>query len=92
MLLFVLMALGAWTIHPPRSHSEWREFLGHPAIAGAVLAFFAALLSHMWVGLRDVLIDYARPARLRHLLLAGVAFALAGLAIWVAWIFLRTLA
>lgn len=92
MLLFVMFALGAWMIHPPRSHSEWREFVGHPVIAGAVLSFFAALLAHMWVGLRDVLIDYARPAHLRHLLLSGVAVTLLALAVWVIWILLRTLA
>jgi succinate dehydrogenase / fumarate reductase, membrane anchor subunit len=92
MLLFVVFALAAVMIHPPRSHGEWRSFVGHPAVAAAFLSFFAALLSHMWVGLRDVLIDYARPACLRRSLLAGVALALVGLALWVVWILLRTLA
>jgi succinate dehydrogenase / fumarate reductase, membrane anchor subunit len=92
MLLLVVLALGAVMIHPPRSYSEWRSFVGHPAVAAAVLSFFAALLSHMWVGLRDVLIDYARPARLRRALLSGVAVALVGLALWMTWILLRTLA
>jgi succinate dehydrogenase / fumarate reductase, membrane anchor subunit len=92
MLLFVVLALGAVMIHPPRSYGEWRSFVGHPAVAAAVLAFFAALLSHMWVGLRDVLIDYARPACLRRSLLSGVAIALLGLALWMMWILLRALA
>lgn len=90
MLLFVLFALGAVMIHPLHFHSEWRNFVGHPAIAGAVLSFFAALLSHMWVGLRDVLIDYARPVHLRRFLLSGVAVALLSMALWVIWILLRT--
>jgi succinate dehydrogenase / fumarate reductase membrane anchor subunit len=43
----------------------------------------------MWVGLRDVLLDYARPAARRHVLLAAVAFVLFGLGIWLLWILLR---
>ena len=43
----------------------------------------------MWVGLRDVLLDYGRPAGLRRVLLAAVAFGLLGLGIWLLWILLR---
>jgi succinate dehydrogenase / fumarate reductase membrane anchor subunit len=92
MLLFVLFALSTFLIDPPNSHSEWRTVVGHPAVAGAVFSFFAALLMHMWVGVRDVLIDYARPEHLRRFLLSGVAVALLGLALWVIRILLRTLA
>ena len=90
MLLFVLLALGALLIHPIRSYGEWRSWVGHPAVAIGVGSFFAALLSHMWVGLRDVLIDYARPASLRFFLLATVGVALLGTAGWVLWILFRT--
>ena len=58
-------------------------------MALALLAFFAALLLHMWVGLRDVLLDYAKPAGLRHLLLGGVAGSLFGNAVWVVLILAR---
>jgi succinate dehydrogenase hydrophobic anchor subunit len=40
--------------------------------------------------LRDVLIDYARPASLRRFLLCAVGSALVGTAVWVVWILLRT--
>jgi succinate dehydrogenase / fumarate reductase membrane anchor subunit len=53
------------------------------------LSFFAALLGHMWVGMRDVLLDYARPAALRQVLLFAAAFGLLGLGIWLLWILLR---
>ena len=53
-------------------------------------ASFAALLSHMWIGLRDVLIDYARPASLRLFLLCAVGASLLGTAAWVLWILVRT--
>ena len=43
----------------------------------------------MWVGLRDVLLDYAKPAGLRHGLLAAVALGLLGLGVWLLAILLR---
>lgn len=55
----------------------------------AILAFFAALLSHMWVGLRDVLLDYVKLAGLRHLLLGMVAAGLLATAVWVLLILVR---
>ena len=63
--------------------------MGHRGVSIAVLVFFAALLSHIWVGLRDVLLDYARPAGLRHLLLGALGTSLFGAAAWVLWILLR---
>ncbi|MBC7955746.1 MAG: succinate dehydrogenase, hydrophobic membrane anchor protein [Cytophagales bacterium] len=90
MLLFMLFVLGSLLLHPRPTYAEWRDWVGHPGMTTATLAFFAALLSHMWVGLRDVLIDYARPAGLRRFLLGGVAAALLTAAVWVLWILLRT--
>ncbi|MEJ7685710.1 MAG: succinate dehydrogenase, hydrophobic membrane anchor protein [Variovorax sp.] len=90
MLLFMLFLLGALLLHPRHSYAEWRAWVGHPGMTATILAFFAALLAHMWVGLRDVLIDYARPASLRFFLLCVVGVALLGIAFWVAWILLRT--
>jgi succinate dehydrogenase / fumarate reductase, membrane anchor subunit len=37
----------------------------------------------MWVGLRDVLLDYAKPPALQRFLLTAVAAGLAAMAIWV---------
>ena len=55
----------------------------------ALAVFFAALLAHMWVGLRDVLLDYAQPVRIRPYLLIGLAAGLCGLAVWAGFILLR---
>lgn len=90
MLAFIIFVLGSLLIHPIHSYGEWRSWVGHPAMATGVGSFFAALLSHMWVGLRDVLIDYARPASVRLFLLCAVGTALLGTAAWVVWVLLRT--
>lgn len=85
MLLFVLFMLGALWLHPRPSYVEWRSWVGQPSMSVAILVFFAGLLSHMWVGLRDVLLDYARPARLRSFLLGVLGISLFGTAAWVVW-------
>lgn len=83
MLLFAVFLLVFFSLHPLSSYVEWRAWVGRPAITIVILAFFVALLAHMWVGLRDVLLDYARPAGLRRFLLRIVAASLFALAIWV---------
>jgi len=83
MLLFVLFLLYSFALQPLREFSWWHAWVARPGISVAFLAFFAALLGHMWVGLRDVMLDYAKPAGLRHGLLAAVALGLLGLCIWL---------
>jgi succinate dehydrogenase / fumarate reductase membrane anchor subunit len=70
-------------IYPKHSFAQWSGWIREPVVSVATFVFFAALLSHLWVGLRDVLFDYARPAGFRRFLLAVVALALAGIALWV---------
>lgn len=89
LLLFILFVLAALSLQPPRAYAEWRSWVADPRIALGLLTFFGALLSHMWVGLRDVLLDYARPAGLRRFLLVALAGGLLGMALWVLWILLQ---
>jgi succinate dehydrogenase / fumarate reductase membrane anchor subunit len=89
MLLFIVFLLAAFSLYPRHSYSEWRTWVSSPGMTIAVSAFFAALLSHMWVGLRDVLLDYARPASLRRLLLGILAAGLLATAAWVVRILMR---
>ena len=89
MLLFVLALLGFFTWHPLHSFIEWKSWVARPAITLGMALFFVALLSHMWVGLRDVLLDYARPAALRNVLLWMVAVGQCAGGTSMAWLLLR---
>ncbi len=83
MLLLLVFLLASMAVHPLVDHLQWQAWVARPGITLAFLFFFAALLSHLWVGLRDVLLDYAKPAGFRNALLALVAFGLLGLGAWV---------
>ena len=89
MLLFVLFVLYSFALQPLHEFSRWHAWVARPGTSVAFLVFFAALLGHMWVGLRDVLLDYAKPAGLRRGLLAAVALGLLGLCVWLLVIVLR---
>ena len=89
MLLFILFVLASFALRPMRAFPEWHAWMARPDTSAAFLVFFAALLGHMWVGMRDVLLDYARPAALRQVLLFASAFGLLGLGMWRVSILLR---
>ncbi len=86
MLAFVIFLLATFALDPVHDYAQWRGWIDRPGIMVALATFFAALLPHMWVGLRDVLLDYAKPPVLQALLLAIVGCSLAAIATSVAWI------
>ena len=82
--LFVVYTIGMFAVAPPADVGAWRECMASPVTSMAVLLFFAALLMHAWVGIRDVLIDYVHPLPARVTLLSLFAIALIGTGLWAA--------
>jgi succinate dehydrogenase / fumarate reductase membrane anchor subunit len=79
MLLFLVFALARLVLDAPSSYESWRRWVGGDAMRVATLLFFAALLLHAWVGLRDVVLDYVHPLALRLAVLGVIAAGLAAL-------------
>jgi succinate dehydrogenase / fumarate reductase, membrane anchor subunit len=89
MLVFVLLSLGLFSLYPPRSSTEWRSLVARPGVTVAALAFFGALLLHLWIGLHEVLRDWVRPSAPRALLSFALRAAILGMAVWVFRVLLR---
>lgn len=85
LLAFAVFMFVKFALYPVHDYAEWLAWVGRPFVGVALALFFAALLSHMWVGLRDVLLDYAKPPALQRLLLAAVGAGLIAIAISVVW-------
>ncbi|PLY45384.1 succinate dehydrogenase, hydrophobic membrane anchor protein [Janthinobacterium sp. ROICE36] len=83
MLLFLVFVLAYFLLDLPRSYLAWHTWIAHPVVSSAAFVFFAALLAHMWVGLRDVILDYVKPLAVRVGALALLALGLIGLGAWV---------
>lgn len=91
LLGFVAFALVHWALDPPRSYDAWRIWIAGPHIALATALFFAALLLHAWVGLRDVILDYVPPTAPRVVVLGLLAGVLLAIAAWIAAVLLRAI-
>jgi succinate dehydrogenase / fumarate reductase membrane anchor subunit len=89
MLAFLVIALLTFVVDPPRTYEAWRGWVSRPGVGVAILVFFAALIVHAWVGLRDVILDYVRPVALRATALTLLGFALVALGAWIAEILWR---
>ena len=88
MLVFAAFLVATFALRPMRDYTQWLGWIGRPGVKTALLAFFAALFCHMWVGLRDVLLDYAKPPPLQRLLLGALGASLVAHAAAVVWILL----
>ena len=65
-------------------YERWRTLFSQPLPGVATTMFFLALLFHAWVGIRDVILDYAgQTPVLRLLLLSLLGAWLIALGIWV---------
>jgi len=81
--IYLLLIIAAWFCFDRLSFSEWRALIATPYINISLAILFIALLLHAWVGVRDVLVDYASHAGVRFVILVAVAFSLLAMGIWV---------
>jgi succinate dehydrogenase / fumarate reductase membrane anchor subunit len=75
-----MLALVLWC--PPAGWADWKAMFSGPFTRPATMLFFLALLYHAWVGVRDIVMDYVKPAGLRLALQALVGAALAFYLVW----------
>lgn len=83
----VLGALVLWC--PPASHADWKALFSGAFIRPLTMLFVLAALYHAWVGVRDILMDYVKPAGLRLALQVGVLLVIAGYLGWLVQILWR---
>lgn len=76
-------------LNPVADYAAWTAYFAAGPVRLAWGIFFAALLAHIWVGLRSIYMDYLHPVWLRFTVSTLTAFGLSALALWAAWILLR---
>ena len=89
MAVYTLVMLYVFTTGLPRDYRAWQALFGHGWIRVATLLFAASLAWHMWVGMRDILMDYVRPLAWRFTLEVLVLLAIAGYLAWTVQILWR---
>jgi len=73
----------------PLTHGVWQSIFSMGWMRVATLLFAVSLAWHMWVGVRDILMDYVKPDGLRLALQVGVILAIAGYVGWTIQILWR---
>lgn len=77
-VLLVYLTRGDW------DYAAWHGWMGEPLMGVATILFSLSVLLHVWVGVRDVLIDYIHAAWLRLMFMAGTALLLLASLLWIA--------
>jgi succinate dehydrogenase / fumarate reductase membrane anchor subunit len=83
MLLFIVFILAHFIVDPPRSYAAWHGWIMSSSVSMATAVFFAALLAHAWVGVRDVIMDYVHPVAFRVWAFALLGIGLTAMGVWV---------
>ena len=83
VILGVTLLLG-----PTLSQESWRALMSGTCMRVITLLFIVSLAFHVWVGIRDIWMDYIKPVGLRltlHSLTALSLIACAGWATQILW-------
>ena len=65
MVVFTLGFIACLLWHKPASYSDWKDLFSGSVARLSTTFFFAALLYHAWVGMRDIVMDYVKPTGIR---------------------------
>jgi len=78
------LSLITWImINFPINYSGWHVLFSHPVMLIFTVIFYLTLFLHAWVGIRDILVDYAKPSSVRFILLTALALFLTVMTTWL---------
>ena len=78
------LTLIVWAIYNyPVNYTAWSSLFTSPIILISTIIFYSALFVHAWVGMRDILVDYAKPSSVRFIMLTALALSLLIMAAWL---------
>jgi succinate dehydrogenase / fumarate reductase membrane anchor subunit len=89
MALFTLIVLAQVLMPGPIGYDKWAGIFASQWMKVLTFTTVAALLYHVWVGMRDVLMDYVQPVWLRLALQIFTIAWLTGCAGWAVQVLWR---
>ena len=88
MTLYTALFLGVVLWHGGLDYATWKTLLAGNVFRIMTFLFMVSLLVHAWVGVRNILMDYAKPTSVRlslQIVVVCVLIAYAGWTIQVLW-------
>jgi succinate dehydrogenase / fumarate reductase membrane anchor subunit len=89
MAIYALLVGFAVLVHGPFDYEAWRAFATQGWMRITTFMFVIALGYHAWIGVRDIVMDYVKPAGGRLVLHAVVAVLLIGYIGWAVQVLWR---
>lgn len=89
MAVYAILIALALLSGQPITYPVWRDLFSRGWVRVATLLFAVSLAWHAWVGMRDILMDYAKPTALRLSLEIATLVVLAGYLGWTVQILWR---
>ena len=89
MIVFTLVVAIALLQGAGASYESWRGFMSAGLMRFVTFLFVISLCWHVWVGVRDIWMDYVKPTGLRLALHALTLLALVGYTGWAVSILWR---
>lgn len=89
MAVYTLILLATLGALGPSSYEAWRSIFSNGFMQFMTFLFFISLFWHVWIGVRDIWMDYVKPDGLRLVLMIATVAALVGYAGWAAKILWR---
>jgi succinate dehydrogenase / fumarate reductase membrane anchor subunit len=91
LIALYALFLAAWLLASPRpvDYAAWKGLFASGWMRVATLLLAVSLVWHAWVGVRDILMDYIKPAGIRLALQVGVLLTLAAYLGWTVQILWR---
>jgi succinate dehydrogenase / fumarate reductase membrane anchor subunit len=89
MAVYTVILLAVLVGGVPITYPVWKDLFAQGWMRVATLLFAASLAWHAWVGVRDILMDYVKPAGVRLSLQVLVLLTIAAYLAWTIQILWR---
>lgn len=81
--VYSLMLIIWILVNSPVNFDSWYGLFSQPIILIATVIFYMSLFIHAWVGVRDILVDYAKPSSVRFILIMALGLFLTVMTTWL---------
>lgn len=82
MVIYTLFIVGYVVLHPDQGYDRWTALFSNQVMRSFTLVFLLAVYYHAWIGVRDIVMDYVKPAGIRLAIYVVVIVALLLYVIW----------
>ncbi len=79
---YVLVLFLRWIAMPDLSYEAWRQWTSAVSVRVPATLFFVSAVTHAWIGLRSVYMDYLQILWLRLTVVVLTAVMLAAVLVW----------